>query len=148
MIRWTISSVTDIETYVDDTHADFVKHGLRDALVETIRADSDTPDYGADWTAWLEANIERLRVEATPRTAVDVAREAFYAAAVACGSDAYSEEQAILSIGREFLPAHALAVLDQTGEPTVEYWEWLTEQTETAQAEHGAAVAAGRQSTS
>lgn len=90
MIRWTISSATDIETYVDDTHADFVEHGLRDALVETIRADSGTPDYGADWTEWLEANIERLRVEATPRTAVDVAREAEHGAAVAAGRQSTS----------------------------------------------------------
>jgi len=56
----TINSRTDIETYVDDTHADFCECGLRDAIVAAIQG-ADHPRYGDDWSAWLEENIEVLR---------------------------------------------------------------------------------------
>lgn len=75
----------------------------------------------------------------------EAARQDFFTAARACGSDPIVEENAALNIGREFLPAHALAVLDKTGEPTIEYWEWLTESVETAQAEHDREIAAGHE---
>ena len=60
----------------------------------------------------------------------------------ACGSDPVTEEQAILSVGREFLPACALAVLDGN-EPTDDYWLFLFAQTEQAQDEHDRDYAAG-----
>jgi len=37
-------------------------------------------------------------------------------------------ENEALSVGREFLPACALAVLDKASEPTAEYWNWLSSQ--------------------
>lgn len=77
----------------------------------------------------------------------EIARLAFVAAAKECGSDPIVEENAILSVSREFLPAFAIAVLDETAEPTAEYYEWLTAQTLTAQAEHDAEIAAGREAT-
>ncbi len=70
------------------------------------------------------------------------ARLAFITLAEKCGSDAVSEENAILSIGREFLPPCALRVLDH-GKYTAEYWNWLTGQTQQAQDEHDADYAAG-----
>ncbi len=60
------------------------------------------------------------------------------------GTDAVTEENAILSIGREFLPACALAVLDGYG-ATVEYYEWLMGQTRQAQDEHDREYAAGHE---
>ena len=61
------------------------------------------------------------------------------------GTTAVAEESAILSIGREFLPACAIAVLDKSGPATVEYYEWLTEQTQDAQDAHDAEHAAGHE---
>jgi hypothetical protein len=43
------------------------------------------------------------------------------------GTDAIAFENQALSIGREFLPPCALAVLDGA-EGTSEYWDWLCEQ--------------------
>jgi hypothetical protein len=60
-----------------------------------------------------------------------------------CGSDTVSEENAILSIGRAFLPECAVVVLDG-GEATVEYYLFLSQQTAQAQHEHDVEVAAGR----
>ena len=68
----------------------------------------------------------------------------FEALATEIGSDAISEEQAILNIGREFLPPCAIVVLDG-GEPTDEYWEFLASQTRQAQAEHDAEYASGHE---
>ena len=82
-------------------------------------------------------------VECAP-DAIVKARAAFRATAEECGSDAVSEEQAILSVGREFLPPCALAMLDD-GTESAAYYEWLTEQVEAAQAEHDAEVAAGHE---
>lgn len=60
-----------------------------------------------------------------------------------CGSDAMSEEQAILSAGREFLPACAQEVMDgNTAEPVPGYWLFLADQTVTAQEEHERELAA------
>jgi hypothetical protein len=70
---------------------------------------------------------------------------AFVNACKAAGTDPIVEENAILSIGREFLPACAIAVLDKTGETSGEYWAWLTKQTEAAQAEHDREYAAGHE---
>ena len=57
-----ITSRTDLETYVDNSHPDFVEHGLRDALVQAIQAE-DHPAWGADWSAWLDQHIEDIRVD-------------------------------------------------------------------------------------
>lgn len=72
---------------------------------------------------------------------IEKARQLFNDAATECGSDPITEENAILQAGREFLPECAIAVLDG-GESTVEYWEWLTEQTREAQAQYNAEIAA------
>lgn len=66
-------------------------------------------------------------------SAVDIARKEYAELCASFGLDAVTEENAILSVGREFLPACALVVRDHTGPTTVEYYEWLTEQTSTAQ---------------
>lgn len=75
----------------------------------------------------------------------ETARLAFIAAARECGSDPIVEENAILNVGREFLPPFAITVLDKTGEPTAEYWDWLTDSVNEAQAEHDREIAAGRE---
>lgn len=72
------------------------------------------------------------------------ARLAFVTACEAAGTTAIAEENAILSAGDEFLPSCALAVR-RGAEPTAEYWDWLRAQTEQAQAEHDAWVAAGHE---
>jgi len=51
------------------------------------------------------------------------------------GSDLYAEETAILSVGDEFLPEIARIVRDG-GSPTPLYWEWMADQTVTAQEAH------------
>ena len=84
-------------------------------------------------------NLDPFECVVSDRTRYAEVCEAF-------GTDVLAEEQAILSVGREFLPAEALAVLDG-GEPTAEYWGWLAEQTRAAQREHDADVAAGYEST-
>jgi hypothetical protein len=70
------------------------------------------------------------------------AKAHFYEVAYECGSDPVTEENAILSIGQDLLPPCALAVLADRDADSVEYWEFLAEQTEIAQAEHDAAYAA------
>ena len=70
-------------------------------------------------------------------TNTNTARLEFVAKAEEVGSYAEAEETAILSVGREFLPACAIAVLDG-GEPTAEYWAFLQSETEKAQSEHDA----------
>lgn len=71
-------------------------------------------------------------------TADDVeTRKQYDAICRSYGTSAADEESAILSIGREFLPPCAIAVLDG-GEPTAEYWQWMMGQTQTAQDEHDA----------
>lgn len=78
---------------------------------------------------------------------IEAARQKFFSTCVDCGTDPIVEENAMLNVGREYLPAHAVAVLDKTAEPTAEYWDWLREGTEQAQTEHDAQVDAGREST-
>lgn len=75
----------------------------------------------------------------------NTARAEFAAICQDCGTDPVTEENAVLSIGREFLPPCALAVLDDRDAATVEYYEWLCEQTRDAQAEHDAEIAAGHE---
>lgn len=77
-------------------------------------------------------------------TTAYLAESRFIEAARACGSDAATEESAILSAGREFLPPCALVVLDG-GDATDEYWDWLRGQTERAQEEHDAEYSGGHE---
>lgn len=58
------------------------------------------------------------------------------------GSDPTTEESAVLSCGREFLPPSALVVLDG-GAPTADYYAFLYQQTEIAQREHAEEYARG-----
>lgn len=76
--------------------------------------------------------------------AIESARLAYNALCESIGSDPIAEVSAILSIGREFLPPCAIAVLDDRDAATVEYYEFLTAETEKAQAEHDRDYAAGR----
>jgi hypothetical protein len=73
-----------------------------------------------------------------------VSRQAFAECARAIGLDPIAEEDAILSVGREFLPACALAVLDGS-EPTEEYWAFMIAQTTEAHEEHDREYAAGNE---
>ncbi len=50
MVR--ISSVRDIETYVDNECPDVVACGLRDQVVEALRSQVH-PVWGSDWGPWL-----------------------------------------------------------------------------------------------
>lgn len=61
-------------------------------------------------------------------------REEWFSLVEDVGSDPITEEQAILSTGRKFLPPCAIVVLDG-GEPSDEYWLWLHTQTSKAQEE-------------
>ena len=74
---------------------------------------------------------------------IQSARCTYAAYCTEIGTDAVTEENAILSVGREFLPACALAVLDGD-KATVEYYEWLEEQTRQAQDDRE--YAAGKES--
>ena len=62
------------------------------------------------------------------------------------GTTVEAEQTALLSIGREFLPPVALAVLDGA-EPTDDFWSWCRSQTEAAQDEHDAEIRAGYEGT-
>jgi hypothetical protein len=73
-----------------------------------------------------------------------VSRQTFVDLVRSIGSDPIAEEQAILSIAREFLPACALAVIDGA-EPTEDYWAFLISQTEQAQEEHDREYQAGHE---
>ena len=78
--------------------------------------------------------------------AVTSARRAYCDYCLSLGTTAIDEENAALSVGREFLPPCALAVLDDRDAATVEYYQWLTDGTAAAQAEHDAEYAAGHES--
>jgi len=62
----TIASLTDIESYVTDSHPDAVEHGFAGDLVSAIQ-DADHPDYGDDWSEWLNANAGDLLLEIASR---------------------------------------------------------------------------------
>ena len=70
---------------------------------------------------------------------VTSARRAYCDYCLSLGTTAIDEENAALSVGREFLPPCALAVLDDRDAATVEYYQWLTDGTAAAQAEHSVA---------
>jgi len=62
----------------------------------------------------------------------ETARLAFVTYCTDIGSHHVPEEHSILNIGREYLPAFAIAVLDKTAEPTAEYYDWLRSQSAAA----------------
>jgi hypothetical protein len=73
-VIWTISSRTDIDTYVANEQPDFTG-ALAEALGGEIQ-NADHPDYGGDWAEWLNANIEALRESALESCREDEARAA------------------------------------------------------------------------
>jgi hypothetical protein len=119
--------------------------------VPWVSSTSIDPEQRAEWDA---ADARRAATAAAERAAteraaanaakIESARLAYVALCEAIGSDSVTEETAILSAGREFLPPCALAVLDDRAAVSVEYYAFLTEQTEKAQAEHDRETAAGR----
>lgn len=64
-----------------------------------------------------------VEVEVDP---IGVARLAYMLACENVGTDPIASENAVLSIGLEFLPECARAVLADPESATVEYYEWLT----------------------
>ena len=73
------------------------------------------------------------------------AREAYAELCRECGTDAITEEHAILSTAREHLPPCAQTALDGGNvDDAPEYWLFLADQTVTAQEEHDATIAASR----
>lgn len=83
------------------------------------------------------------------REAHDAGIAAFIEACRLAGSTRLAEEDAALSIGREFLPAVALIVLDDTrrltAEELTEYYDWLIAGVETAERENAESIAAGHE---
>jgi len=81
--------------------------------------------------------------------ASQAARTAFVEICADAGSTTVAEENAALSIGREFLPPVALIVLDKSRDLTareeIEYHEWLTAGVQTAIDENAAELAAGHE---
>ena len=138
------------ETQIATIRARRVDNVARDMMANGVMLTHDQAyDLGDEAMGWLSSRLG-LRINAAESgvmceaDAIVKARATFRAAAEECGSDAVSEEQAILSVGREFLPPCALAMLDD-GTESAAYYEWLTEQVEKAQAEHDAEVAAGHE---
>ena len=75
----------------------------------------------------------------TTASKIESARLAYVALCEGIGSDSVTEETAILSAGREFLPPCAVDAA------SVEYYAFLTEETEKAQAEHDREFAEGHE---
>ena len=84
-------------------------------------------------------------MDTTDSAKIESARLAYVALCEGIGSDSVTEETAILSAGREFLPPCAVAVLDDRDAASVEYYAFLTEETEKAQDEHDREVSAGHE---
>jgi len=97
----------------------------------------------------LETELSELRVVAVavdvPDAPLDAARAEYAALCESLGTDQVAEENALLSIGREHLPPCAIAVLEDRDAATVEYYDWLTSETQAAQDAHDAEVAAGHE---
>lgn len=84
----------------------------------------------------------------TYHNASQAARTAFTEISALAGSTTVAEENAALSIGREFLPAFAIKVLDKvdlTASEEREYYEWLTESVQTAIDENAETLNAGHE---
>lgn len=104
-----------------------------EAAIDSLRALGG--DFDIDWD-WIEEGD----------AAAAEARAVFVAYCREIGSDEVAEENAILSVGREFLPPCAIAVLDGA-DGTAEYFEWLHAQTHEAQQQHDREIAASYEST-
>lgn len=76
---------------------------------------------------------------------VSAARNTFANYCREIGSDPVSEENAILSVGLEHLPQCARDVIANPDAATVEYYNWLLEQTRISQDEHDAEYNAGHE---
>lgn len=55
----TISSASDIKTWIGDVRPDVVDLGLHGDLLDAIRA-ADHPPYGSDWSTWLNTHVPGL----------------------------------------------------------------------------------------
>lgn len=76
------------------------------------------------------------------------ARTKFVEICSLAGSTTVAEENAALSIGREFLPDFAIKVLDRqflTEREEIEYHEWLIDSVQDAMDEHSATINAGHE---
>ena len=103
------------------------------AAIESIRRKTTT------------MTIDKIKITMSEAPNVTSARRAYCDYCLSLGTTAIDEENAALSVGREFLPPCALAVLDDRDAATVEYYQWLTDGTAAAQAEHDAEYAAGHE---
>lgn len=59
-----INSIRDIDTYVSNTNPGNVGQENVELVTEAI-TDADHPAFGTDWSEWLEANAERIALDAT-----------------------------------------------------------------------------------
>ena len=59
-----ISSATDLRTYVVNSNPGGTMDRADDVVV-ALQAAPGRPAWGEDWSEWLEANAERLAIEAT-----------------------------------------------------------------------------------
>lgn len=67
MRTMTISSTTDIRTYINNANPANILgegNGAVERAVEGIRTAEGRPAWGEDWSEWLEANAERIALEA------------------------------------------------------------------------------------
>lgn len=60
-MKHIINSCEDVRAYVKTTHSDVVAQDLTEDLAESIWLDADCPEWGTDWTEWLEENVGRIR---------------------------------------------------------------------------------------
>jgi hypothetical protein len=56
---FTVTTKSDIETWIANYRYDVVAEGLQEALTGAIQS-ADHPPYGSDWENWLDANVEPL----------------------------------------------------------------------------------------
>jgi hypothetical protein len=66
----TITTRTDLITYLQDTRADLAEHGLTERVADYLQ-DADHPAWGEDWQEWLDAREPYLAAwlqEATEST--------------------------------------------------------------------------------
>jgi hypothetical protein len=67
----------------------------------------------------------------------ETARLAFVEACTSVGTDPTTAESVVLSVGLEFLPPCARAVIADRNSATVEYWQWLTDEVAAGAEEDG-----------
>lgn len=105
------------------------------AALDAMSRDAGYRDH-ADACATTGEDGSDLRV--TLVDATETARLAFVAYCEEIGSDSITEEEAIrAAVTRDMIPGN--------GEPSAEYYEWLTEGVRAAQDEHDREVSAGHE---